>query len=62
MRPVDMSLRAFIKPFGSLRARKARNMAKDKHGRDVFLAGTAWDLNSTQDLFPEVQFHFTSEF
>ncbi|MEL6628164.1 MAG: peptide chain release factor 3 [Bacteroidota bacterium] len=44
------------------RTRKAKNMAKDKHGRDVFLAGTAWDLNSTQELFPEVQFHFTSEF
>ncbi|MEO1451047.1 MAG: peptide chain release factor 3 [Bacteroidota bacterium] len=42
--------------------RKSRNMAHDKHGRDVFLAGTAWDLSSTQDLFPDVTFHFTSEF
>lgn len=48
-----------IKAF---RERKIRHMAKDKHGNDVFLAGTAWDLNSTQDLFPNVQFHFTSEF
>lgn len=44
------------------RRRKARNMAHDKHGRDVFLAGTAWDLSSTQDLFPDISFHFTSEF
>lgn len=42
--------------------RKKKSMAKDKHGNDVFLAGTAWDLNSTQDLFPKVNFHFTSEF
>ncbi len=42
--------------------RKARNMAVDKDGKDVYLAGTAWDMNSTQELFPEVRFHFTSEF
>lgn len=42
--------------------RKVRNMAVDKDGRDVYLAGTSWDLNSTQDLFPSVKFHFTSEF
>lgn len=48
-----------IKAF---RKRKQRNMAKDKDGRDVFLAASAWDLNSTKDLFPEVEFHFTSEF
>ncbi|GAB4419163.1 MAG: peptide chain release factor 3 [Bacteroidia bacterium] len=44
------------------RQRKARAMAKDKHGQDVFLAATAWDLNSTQELFPDISFHFTSEF
>ncbi|MCI4671672.1 MAG: peptide chain release factor 3 [Bacteroidia bacterium] len=50
---------AVMKAF---RSRKAKNMAKDKHGNDVFLAETSWDLNSTQELFPEIQFHFTSEF
>jgi len=50
---------AQIKAF---RQRKQRNMAKDKDGRDVFLASSSWDLNSTKDLFPEVEFHFTSEF
>lgn len=48
--------------LSEFKKRKARNMAFDKHGRDVFLANTAWDLNSTQDLFPDVKFHFTSEF
>ena len=51
--------KAQLKAFKS---RKKRNMATDKRGRDVFLATTAWDLNSTQELFPEVEFHFTSEF
>jgi peptide chain release factor 3 len=46
----------------ALKTRKARNMARDKHGHDVFLAETVWDLNSTQDLFPEVKFHLKSEF
>ncbi len=47
--------------FKEFKRRKARNMALDTHGKDVFLAQTAWDLNSTQDLFPDVAFHFTSE-
>ncbi|MCL4143181.1 UNVERIFIED_CONTAM: hypothetical protein GTU68_004748 [Idotea baltica] len=42
--------------------RKIRALATDKHGRPVFLANTSWDLNSTQELFPDIQFHFTSEF
>ncbi len=50
---------ATLKAF---KTRKARNMAKDKHGSDVYLALSAWDLNSTQDLFPDVKFHFKSEF
>ena len=46
----------------AFKVRKAKNMAHDKHGQDVFLANTSWDLNSTQELFPEVTFHYTSEF
>ncbi|MEM6264256.1 MAG: peptide chain release factor 3 [Bacteroidota bacterium] len=45
----------------AFRKRKYRNMAVDKHGQDVYLATTAWDLNSTQELFPNIKFHFTSE-
>lgn len=43
------------------RVRKSRQLAQDKHGNYVYLAQTAWDLNSSQDLFPEITFHFTSE-
>lgn len=50
------------KLFKEFKQRKIRNMAEDKFGRDVYLAQTAWDLNSTQELFPDVTFHFTSEF
>jgi len=45
----------------AFKKRKSRSMAVDKHGNDVFLAQTAWDLNSTQDLFPDIKFHFTNE-
>ncbi|MEM7368514.1 MAG: peptide chain release factor 3 [Bacteroidota bacterium] len=47
--------------FKIFKQRKVRNMALDKHGNEVYLASTSWDLNSTQELFPEVTFHFTSE-
>jgi peptide chain release factor 3 len=43
-------------------ARKGRNIAADKEGRPVFLAENAWALKSSQESFPELQFHFTSEF
>lgn len=51
----EETLKAFSK-------RKLKSIATDKHGNLVFLASSAWDLNSTQDLFPDIQFHFTSEF
>ena len=50
---------ALLKAF---KQRKLKNMAVDKQGRDVFLASSSWDLNSTQELFPDIAFHFTSEF
>jgi peptide chain release factor 3 len=42
--------------------RKRASMAKDKHGRDVFLADSAYALQMAQDKFPDVRFYFTSEF
>jgi peptide chain release factor 3 len=42
--------------------RKYQNMATDKHGRDVFLADTSFALQMAQQNFPDIQFHFTSEF
>ena len=33
-----------------------------KDGNHVFLAESAWTLKMAQDNFPDVVFHFTSEF
>ncbi len=42
--------------------RKASQMAFDKEGRDVFLADSPYALESSMDRFPDIKFHFTSEF
>lgn len=42
--------------------RKYQKMAKDKHGRDVFMADSAFILQMAQDEFKDIRFHFTSEF
>ncbi len=47
--------------FSTFKRRKMRNLAQDKHGKYVYLATSAWDLNSTQELFPGIKFHFTDE-
>ncbi len=44
------------------RRRKHNNMAIDKHGREVFLAETSYALSMAQEKFPDIRFHFTSEF
>ena len=41
---------------------KRYNIAADKEGRSVFFAESVWGLKMTQDTFPKIQFHFTSEF
>lgn len=41
---------------------KRYNIAQDKEGRSVFFAESEWGLKMTQDNFPKIQFHFTSEF
>lgn len=42
--------------------RKAQYMAKDKEGRDVFLADSSYVLSMAQQDFKDIKFHFTSEF
>ena len=37
-------------------------MAKDKDGRDVFLADSGYVLQMAQEDFKHIKFHFTSEF
>jgi len=42
--------------------RKHQKMAKDKLGRDVFMADSRFILQMAQDEFKDIKFHFTSEF
>ena len=42
--------------------RKYQYMAKDKDGRDVFLADSGYVLQMAQQDFKHIRFHFTSEF
>ena len=43
--------------------RKKQNyLAHDKEGRLVYLAETPWMLQTAQSDYPDIQFHFTSEF
>ena len=46
----------------SFMRRKAQYMASDHEGRDVYLADSAYVLTMAQQDFPDVRFHFTSEF
>ncbi len=48
--------------FQRLLSERKRDIATDKDGHYVFLAESAWALKMAQDNYPEVQFHFTSEF
>jgi peptide chain release factor 3 len=41
---------------------KSRFIAYDKDERPVFLADSAWALRMNREAFPDVEFHFTSEF
>jgi peptide chain release factor 3 len=41
---------------------KVNDMVKDKDGNDVFLAPSKFILDMEQKNFPELTFHFTSEF
>lgn len=42
--------------------RKAQYMALDTLGRDVYLADSSYMLRMAQQEFPDIQFHFSSEF
>ncbi|HFB99788.1 MAG TPA: peptide chain release factor 3 [Phaeodactylibacter sp.] len=50
------------KQFREFTDRRKRDMARDKDGNLVFLAESAWILKTVQENYPEVEFHFTSEF
>ncbi len=42
--------------------RRKRDIARDKDGKLVFMAESAWILKTVQENFPKVKFHMTSEF
>ena len=42
--------------------RKYQYMAKDREGRDVYLADSSYVLSMAQQDFKHIRFHFTSEF
>ena len=46
----------------NFKRRKFQYMAKDKDGRDVFLAESGYLLQMAQQDFEKIRFHFTSEF
>lgn len=46
----------------TFKKRKAQYMAKDLAGRDVYLADSSYVLSMAQQDFPDIRFHFTSEF
>ncbi len=46
----------------AFKKRKYQYMAKDKDGRDVFLADSGYVLSMAQQDFENIKFHFTSEF
>ncbi|MDX1478428.1 MAG: peptide chain release factor 3 [Saprospiraceae bacterium] len=56
---VDADDPADLKAFAD---RRKKDMAIDKDGKLVFLAESAWILKMAQENFPDVRFHFTSEF
>jgi len=48
--------------FEEFKRVKQRFLAKDKHGQLVFLSDSSFSLQMTQQKYPTIKFHFTSEF
>ena len=48
--------------FKDFKRVKSKFLAKDKRGQLVFLADSAFSLQMTQQKYPDIKFHFTSEF
>ncbi len=46
----------------NFKKRKIQFLAKDKEGRDVFMADSAYVLQMAQNDFKNIRFHFSSEF
>lgn len=48
--------------LNDFKMRKSSFMAFDKDGRDVFLADSPYSLQVSMEKYPDIKFHFTSEF
>ncbi|MDR0843731.1 MAG: peptide chain release factor 3 [Tannerella sp.] len=48
--------------FANFKRRKAQYMAFDREGREVYMADSQYVLTMAQHDFPDIKFHFTSEF
>jgi len=46
----------------AFRTRKYQQLATDKEGREVYMAESPYALQMARENFPEIRFHFTSEF
>ena len=51
-----------LKELDNFKKRKMQYMAKDKEGRDVFMADSNYVLQMAQNDLKNIKFHFTSEF
>ncbi|MDD4747997.1 MAG: peptide chain release factor 3 [Salinivirgaceae bacterium] len=51
-----------IEQLTDFKNRKVRQLAFDKHGRNVFLPDSSYELDMAREKFSDIQFHFTSEF
>ncbi len=49
------------KALEEFKERRYRDLAYDNHSEPVFLAESAWILNTVQEQFPKISFHNTSE-
>ena len=64
---ISMYKACWVKPkdmveWEDFKRRKFKAMAKDKWGRDVYLAESAYELQMSQEKFKGLEFFFTSEF
>lgn len=56
---VSTNSKEALKAFES---RRRKDLAKDKNGKLVYMAESAWALKMAQENHPEIEFHFSDEF
>ncbi len=65
--PVNMSKACWVSSDNEVEwkeflKRRAKDMARDKHGKMVYMSETIWGLRTVQEAHPAIEFHFTSEY